>query len=264
MPTCPLCLIETPRLRRSHLLPKSAYKRVNTKEEPNPVLITPDAIVKTSAQLVMPLLCGECEQLLSTKGEQYSIPLLASANRIFPLREILKEEKQAIRSEGDGYAIYDGRKLEKLDLSSLAHFVVGLFWRSSQKGWKTFDGIQLGRYEEAFRKYLLTGEFPLDRQSTLLLMVNSDTGPSLEILQPPQTFRIDGAIAHEFRVLGLRAQFRSGYKLARNEATESACFLRNGTLCLASDHEDFLRFFRLMLERVPVKRNQVDRHGGAA
>src|SRR5277367_373103 len=68
---CKLCLREGVSIQRSHFLPAGVYRilRDDQAKNPNPWLLTEKAAYQTSWQMKAWLLCRDCEQLLSKKGE---------------------------------------------------------------------------------------------------------------------------------------------------------------------------------------------------
>jgi hypothetical protein len=69
---CRLCLQDR-ELRSSHLLPKSMYKLLRNDEfsNPNPFVHGPERSVQTSKQAQQYLLCHDCEQRFSKRGEAW-------------------------------------------------------------------------------------------------------------------------------------------------------------------------------------------------
>src|SRR5262245_63849308 len=82
---CALCRRQR-ELRDSHLLPAAIYKllRDPQRPNPNPVMVTRKLAGTTSWQVKARLLCDECEQQFSRKGERYVLAQCARRNQ-FPL-----------------------------------------------------------------------------------------------------------------------------------------------------------------------------------
>lgn len=70
--TCKLCLKDTD-LRDSHYIPRRAYSTNMAKalKNPNPIVLSRGKLKQVADQLRGYAFCGECEQLLSKKGEQW-------------------------------------------------------------------------------------------------------------------------------------------------------------------------------------------------
>ena len=71
---CQLCLKENQDLLRSHFLGKALY-RLN-REGGQQVMLTPELIMPTDRQLWAHLLCGDCEQRMSSHGENAAMRLV--------------------------------------------------------------------------------------------------------------------------------------------------------------------------------------------
>jgi hypothetical protein len=94
---CALCLQRKP-LQKSHLLGKALY-RMCSKAGGSPIVMTPEIIMATDKQVWSHLLCRDCEQMLSTKGEDYVMRLVENGED-FPLLNRLKVA-MPIRAETD-------------------------------------------------------------------------------------------------------------------------------------------------------------------
>jgi hypothetical protein len=78
---CRLCL-EEKQLIRSHLLPRGVYDYFRTAGS-DPIILSEKLIIQSSRQLQDYLLCAECDNLLSKRGESWVLPLLAKIDGTF-------------------------------------------------------------------------------------------------------------------------------------------------------------------------------------
>lgn len=153
---CRLCLQERD-LCESHYLSKGLYKALRGLHSKNksPLLVTGKASFRTSRQMTAKLLCSECEQLLSAKGERYTIRVMSN-RRGFLLLETVQRLTPAVgRSE---VAAYKCANTLSVDTGALAHFALGLLWKASIHTWAPAAGVltdvHLGPYQEVIRGYL--------------------------------------------------------------------------------------------------------------
>ena len=153
---CKLCRQITT-LRDSHYLSKGIYKRLHdlTERNPNPISISRNAIVQTSKQKTAYLLCSDCEQRLSTYGENWVLGHCLQVDGSFPLASILSSKPPYISSKET--KVYNASLIGEIDVPALVYFATSIFWRGSIYGWNG-DGsmpVSLGPFQEQFRKYLL-------------------------------------------------------------------------------------------------------------
>ena len=151
---CKLCLTDKP-LVSSHLLPRALYDLCRP-DDYEPVMVTSKLALATSRQWQHPLLCGACDGFLSEKGEAWVLPLLATIDGKFPFYEILeKVPPDVVDGDSKGYA---AAKNPDIDIESLTHFAIGIFWKASVHPWsseRTAPQIDLGAYGEELRTFLL-------------------------------------------------------------------------------------------------------------
>jgi len=255
---CRLCLQEGAPLRDSHFIPKAIYKKLTTLADPNPLLMTSSVIMPTSKQWTCRLLCDSCEQVLSDYGECSIIPLLANIDGSFPLRQLLLDSPNAHIGQVDDSSFYDVSMIEGLPQTAFIHFAIGILWRASQVGWKNYSPISLGPYEEKFREFLCGGASPLNSQSILMVMVNSDIKDALQTIVLPKSYRAaHGALCHEFRLPGIRVQFLAGYRLSRQPWTSFACFAKSNRIVLTPDRKQFTDLFGPIVRQIPPSQNKM-------
>ena len=150
---CKLCLEEKP-LISSHLMARGVHDFCRTPND-DPIFISSKVIMQSGRQLQHPLLCEGCDGLLSRQGENWVLPLLATAEGTFPFHDLLLEGTPG-GSDGDS-KMYAASKNAKIDVAKLTHFAMGVFWKASVHSWRggeTEPLIQLGKYRESARAFL--------------------------------------------------------------------------------------------------------------
>lgn len=164
---CKLCLRGAVSLQDSHYLSAGIYRilRDDNEENPNPWLLTPRTAVQTSRQMTAPLLCRDCEQLLSKHGEHWVLSHCLRQDGSFPMASILASRDPDVFSDTTTTRVYYAARIPEIDVSALAYFAASIFWRGSIHPWNE-DGsipVRLGPFQERFRQYLLDQEaFPKD------------------------------------------------------------------------------------------------------
>jgi hypothetical protein len=170
---CKLCLTYKI-LRKSHYISKSLY-RLTRLEGRNPIVATPAVIDETPRQLWKHLLCSECEDKLSRRGERYAIDMIHRGAR-FSLLERIKLA-MPIGLSGD-VPMFSGLQLG-IETEKLAYFALSLVWRGTQGPWKTIEGqtteVSLGQFEEPMRGYL-RGDFGWPAKVVVVATICTDRG----------------------------------------------------------------------------------------
>jgi len=160
------------------------------------------------AEIKAPLLCFNCEQLFSRKGESEVLRHIAGkiANKPSPL--LAKLESLTVREEDPTAKSLCGSDAG-LNMDMFAYFALSIAWRSTHS-WPVRDEedtspLNLGLYEEPIRKYLAeeTKEFPSD--ATVIVIVCSDRVSREAWFLPTQT---DDLWYHELRFLAFGVMFR--------------------------------------------------------
>jgi hypothetical protein len=148
---------------------------------PNPILITPELALQTSAQFQDTLLCGECEQRFSRRGETWVLANMAQGEGRFPLYEALEQVKPFLQREDMTY--YRGRDVPNADVDALAYFGISVFWRGAAHVWRHETGLvstlTLGPYEEGLRLFLMDeAPFPDNVALTVTVWPSRDPLPT--------------------------------------------------------------------------------------
>jgi len=198
---CPLCTEEVKELQESHYISAGVYRIAG--RDCHPVVMTPEIFLSTSKQLKDYLLCSDCEQLLSKKGEDYVIPLLWRGGNNFPLQDLLKSTKP-LGFGRNGSLVFSG-PIVGIETDKLAYFALSMFWKASVHSWKTLNGqvvsSSLRSHEEAVRKFL-SGEsgFP----SGILIKVSVCSDPlSQGVVFPPHEWTNEIYTGYEMTLLGV-------------------------------------------------------------
>jgi hypothetical protein len=175
---CKLCL-EEKELHDSHLIPKGVYKSLRS-EEHDATAVTATKILQISLQFHAPLLCLNCEDRLNRGGETWVLKHMA--RRVpcaqFLLFDLLHDHALCRRDE-DG-RIYEAGKIPGIDIAKLAHFTLGMVWKTTIHSWRGVDGykrrLSLGPYAEPVRRFLLgTGPFPAHCYTRILLWPDKES-----------------------------------------------------------------------------------------
>lgn len=135
-------------------MPRGLYDLCKTPDD-DPIFVSDRVIMQSSRQLKHPLLCKECDGMLSREGENWVLPLLANADGAFPLFEFLKTVAPDMR--GDDFEGYACSQIPEIDCQKLTHFAAGIFWKASIHSWRgseTTPLIELGKYRDSLRSFL--------------------------------------------------------------------------------------------------------------
>lgn len=164
---CKLCF-QVKELRDSHYIPRRAYSMNMAKSlpNPNPVVVSHGKVKQVSDQLRGHTFCGDCEQMLSNKGEKWALANIpADQGEPFPLQDAIISKNPVFINENVN--VYEGRKIKAFDMDRLIYFAMSIFWRGAAREWKSSLGgiaphVDLGNTFEPIRQYLLGGPFPDD------------------------------------------------------------------------------------------------------
>jgi len=234
---CALCCHEKV-LQKSHLIPKSAYKHIrDSKEEgggsPMRVHLHLSEAFFTDMQVTSYLLCADCEQLFSRRGE-WPVSKMWATHKGFPLLEQLWSDVS--KESSTKFSIFNPIEINADIVESLFYFGASVVWRSNVWDWGAHPSIHKGtlgrKYEDRFKDYLLGN---IDSIQDVRLIVALNTNYNLHrLLRFPVCIVSPGCCLHEFDVLGIFFKFIIG----KNPAPKfSAVFeeAKAKTLILASD-----------------------------
>ncbi|MHA6574522.1 hypothetical protein [Pseudomonas yamanorum] len=202
MPICKLCLKEA-ELKNSHLIPKSAYRlaRMNNGSKLIRVDMENKSAFYEEKQVVAELLCNECEQLISARGEN-SVAKVWYRGAEFKLLETLQAAAPfASIPRGNYYAPFHVSKEMRI---SLFYFAVSVFWRASVWPVAARKGLYVGalgdKYEKNFRGFLL-GQSTI-KNTRLFVSVNTNINLN-RFFSLPVFKTLGSSRIHQFDVLGL-------------------------------------------------------------
>lgn len=213
MEKCELCREQRP-LKKSHLLPKAAYRHIRDTEDEgsgSPLRVHLDSreAFYTDRQVDRHLLCEECEQRFSAFGEQ-PVSRLWATKKNFPLLEKLSGSTDKVITN-KGFEFYPPSMIDPSEQDALFYFGVSVIWRSNCWDWgwrKSPHKNSLGPYEQRFRDFLMRREGSLEGVKLVLTL---DTNPELQGLM---AFPCHGRSAknhfHRFNLLGLYFDFVVG------------------------------------------------------
>jgi hypothetical protein len=102
------------------------------------------------------LLCKECEQRFSRDGEDWMLRWCWRSENRFRLHDALSAATPVI--SGPGLRAYNADQIRGVRVNRLIYFAASVFWRGGIHRWYLGEGepdaINLGPFEEPFRKYL--------------------------------------------------------------------------------------------------------------
>jgi hypothetical protein len=232
---CALCR-QTKHLRDSHLLPAGVLRllRDDSLKNPNPFLMSLDHVGQTSSQAKQYLLCGDCEQRFSEKGEKWIINhCYHESDRSFQLRDRLNAAKPIFSGSNGG--AYDASKIGGIDIEKLVYFSASVIWRASVRNWQLqkqpYGAIQIGAgHQEELRQYLL-GKAPLPQNAVSIVYVSTSDVPPLMVGYPDSLHDVHKDI-HRFYIPGIWFHLILGEGLSDDE--RHMCILRspNHPICL--------------------------------
>ncbi len=192
MEPCALCK-EEKELQKSHYIASTFFKAVAQAHRPyDKSIVMHDferrAVFRTNSQPQKKLLCSECEQLFSRKGEDIVAKYCLRKNGEFLLKQILQNlPVSGTTPNGMKYYRGDAELTNRLDLDSFVYFAISVLWRGSVTRWpRPYDSTyrSLGsKYEEEFRKYLL-GQCPLTHHVSVDIQVDFDEPSFIGIISP--------------------------------------------------------------------------------
>ena len=203
---CALCL-ETKELRDSHFLPAAVWRRARESSrtaDPNPILVAAGKAFSSSRQVTAYLLSGDCEQMLSMKGESHVLSQCARPDGRFPLREALERTTPTIEDEELG--AYDAQGVLGGAVDDHLYFAASVFWRAAAHSWAfgshRIEKLEIGnKYTEEFRLYLC-GQASFPANARLFVHVSSESSVEMTSIFPC-SFRLEGARRHKFYIPGM-------------------------------------------------------------
>jgi hypothetical protein len=140
-------------------MPAYLYRRLRTpdRKDPHPVVVTKKFVTTSSKQASDYLLCSDCEDLFNKNGEAWMSLNGFEGPGKFKLQELLKAAIPL--AEIRNAKLISGKGILRAETEKLAYFPTSVFWRAAVHSWKLerhrLKKINLGKYEDDFRRYLL-------------------------------------------------------------------------------------------------------------
>jgi hypothetical protein len=150
---CPMCELQKD-VVISHLLPAALYKECSLPGG-NPIVFNSKLVIESSRQMQSPLLCAECEEVLTKGGETWMLPLFAKRDGSFVFHDLLTSVPP-VATVGNT-RVYFAASNPRIDASKVIHFAMGVFWKAAVHSWRggVIEAlIQLGEHTESIRTYL--------------------------------------------------------------------------------------------------------------
>jgi hypothetical protein len=249
--------VEETELRESHLIPRAIYKVVRSPGDsnPNPVLITEEAKIRTQYQVKDYAFCDTCEQLLNDRGERWVIENSWRSEKSFPMFDTIAAATPT----------YADRTLKEysgtaagLDIEKLIHFGAGIFWRAAAHTWMPVEGqqppkLELGPYEEQLRRFVL-GQDPFPEHLALTVAVSSNKSVLLnERFTFPDLKGRGAQYRHyKFTIPGLYFDLLVGKVLP--PGAKHVCIARTGLIFISklNEEQSLYGFWKLQQKTAPL------------
>ena len=220
---CKLCR-EEKQLQDSHLIPAAVIRQLRepSLDNPNPILVTHKVAVQSPRPIKDYVLCRDCEDLFSRKGETWVIGHMAREDK-FLIFDTLKKSKPLAADEE--FAVYAGSQIPGIEVDRLVYFALSVFWRSAVHEWRGFSGtipkIELGPYQEPIREFLLGSQpFP---ENTAVLVAVWPTRDAYQGAYTPRRGKETRFHTHTFYIPGIEFSLCTGKALPEKAKKMSAC-----------------------------------------
>lgn len=168
---------ETTVLRKSHFLPKHVYRHLNhaKAEDTNLLLRTQEKnkVFAMGKQIVQPMLCDNCETMMSDRGEDYFAKAMLRTDADNGLHSPVYMDllhglfpswkPQGIHFDPNFILTVGTKLLPSIDSKRLYHFAIGMFWKATFAGWQHCRAMPLEPSLIAkMRSFLRGGEYVAD------------------------------------------------------------------------------------------------------
>lgn len=149
------------------------------------MVITRKVARTSSKQATDYLLCSDCEELFSKHGESWMSQNGVDSNGNFKLQELLKAATPLATIQNA--RLISGKRALQAEGEKLVYFATSVFWRAAAHSWKLerhdLERINLGKYEDDFRRYLL-GETGFPETAVLWCHVAPSQAPMGGLVAP--------------------------------------------------------------------------------
>jgi hypothetical protein len=177
--------------------------------------------MQTSRQTQDCVLCGKCDNSLSTNGENWVLPRLKTWDDGFPLYEIVAAlPPDIVEGKSAGYA---AKRNPNINIDAITHFAIGIFWKASVHGWSKDSKeprIELGPYSDKLRQFL-RHEAPFPKHMTLAVGITPPETKFSNLLEPYRG-SLAGARNYVFNVPGMQFVLTIGKTISQDE--KGVCF----------------------------------------
>lgn len=183
-------------------MPAAVYRmlRSRTARNPNPLTFGRGFAVQSSTPFKDFLLCDGCETRLRANGEDWVLANCLLPGGRFPLLGTLRNAQPELHDSD--IRIYCCARISEINSDSLIYFATSVFWRAGAHTWRMGPRsvhIDLGRYEEDLRMYLL-GLVPFPGNAAIEMMLLESGG---EYAINPLSRNDQGHHEHQFTIPGL-------------------------------------------------------------
>ena len=237
-PSCKLCLLPR-KLIRSHVIPEFVYKRTyDSRHQAIHINRASGQGKPLQKGLREPLLCGDCEQLLSGWEHYFA--------------------ESWVHGDGPRGAITtDHVVVANLDVTKFRLFHLSILWRAGVSSLGPFAQVQLGTHEEPLRQALLAKSVPPPEMYQLFAfaLVAPATRRILDdVIISPVRRRVDGRTCYVFMFAGCVWNYMvSNRPLEKSSPLNAATLTSTGGICLpVVDLNSFSPLDRTMLDHLGV------------
>ncbi len=182
--------------------------REHTAKNPNPFIVKKSSSKQTSAQIQEYLLCAECENLFSKRGETWVLRNCFRLDSGFQLVDWLTTKEPV---EVGDVNVYPAKCIPEIKQDALVYFAASVFWRAAVRSWDNC-WIDIGSlYQESLRQYLLgLASFPA---SMFLIIVLASREKARAVAYAPVGGRQSSHHFYDFLIPGIRFSLYIGQKV---------------------------------------------------
>jgi hypothetical protein len=169
---------------------------------PNPWILTELGAVQSSVQQWARLLCSDCEQRFAKHGEDWIFRHGLRPDGTFPLASVLDNRAPDHAAPKGKTRVYLAANIPEVNIAAIPYFAASMFWRAAIYPWRTDGGylLKLGRWEEAFRRYLM-GETDFPDGAALMVIIREKSMTD-RIAYSPVGSRLGMMHVHKFPIPG--------------------------------------------------------------
>lgn len=187
---CALCQ-KNQELKRSHIIPEFLYESLyDDKHRLHIFSAMPNEENRIEQKgLREPLLCGDCESLLS-KYERYASLVLSGT--------------APVQSQRDGKLVI----ISGIDYCRFKLFQLSILWRAGVSSLPIFERVQLGPHAERLRSMILAQDpGPAELYACMMWLLTTSSGVDPAIIMQPTPVRILGKTTYKFTMGNLMWQY---------------------------------------------------------